>query len=341
MSRILNCLLSAIDFLLSVIGMVCMISGLILMPRMPSAAGIAFVVGIPAFILGMVRDNRRTKQIKSTHQAHVARRVAELTQRPWAPNQSLVITGNTFNALVISILSMSIPIFIIYEEYTSISPNWKIIILFILFFLLLLTTAIRCFILLGKPICKFSKDKISIPVYGEINWKYIDKISLKTKIGRKTLYFLKLYLSDSPEFLKTICRINRLMALLVLGSMRCREVSISITSANEDPEVIAKVAIYLWHQATETVYDYDPELLDIYNEVGQYISEFWKKHPTGERNNKFYSDMKQLDADLEKIYLKGNRKKNFSLDMKQLESDLERDVPRWKEVAQKQDPASG
>ena len=51
--------------------------------------------------------------------------------------------------------------------------------------------------------------------------------------------------------------------------------------------------------------------------------------------------MKQLDADLEKIYLKGNRKKNFSLDMKQLESDLERDVPRWKEVAQKQDPASG
>ena len=63
MSRILNCLLSAIDFLLSVIGMVCMISGLILMPRMPSAAGIAFVVGIPAFILGMVRDNRRTKQI--------------------------------------------------------------------------------------------------------------------------------------------------------------------------------------------------------------------------------------------------------------------------------------
>ena len=59
MSRILNCLLSAIDFLLSVIGMVCMISGLILMPRMPSAAGIAFVVGIPAFILGMVRDRDR------------------------------------------------------------------------------------------------------------------------------------------------------------------------------------------------------------------------------------------------------------------------------------------
>ena len=63
MSRIFNCLLSAIDFLLSVIGMVCTINGLILMPRMPIAAGIAFVVGIPAFILGMVRDNRRTKQI--------------------------------------------------------------------------------------------------------------------------------------------------------------------------------------------------------------------------------------------------------------------------------------
>ena len=135
MSRILNCLLV-------IIGMTCTISGLILMPRMPIAAGIAFVVGIPAFILGMVRDNQRTKQIKSTHQAQVAHRVAELTRQPWTPNQSLVITGNTLNALVISILSMSIPIFIIYEEYTSISPNWKIIILFILFFLLLLTTAI-------------------------------------------------------------------------------------------------------------------------------------------------------------------------------------------------------
>ena len=163
MSRILNCLLV-------IIGMTCTISGLILMPRMPIAAGIAFVVGIPAFILGMVRDNQRAKQIKSAHQAQVARRVAELTRRPWAPNQSLVITGNNFNILVISILCMGCCLFAIYDLYISLSVDWIIVIAVIIIFPVTLFLAARSISLLGKPICTLSKYAITTPIYGKIEW---------------------------------------------------------------------------------------------------------------------------------------------------------------------------
>ena len=278
MSRILNCLLV-------IIGMTCTISGLILMPRMPIAAGIAFVVGIPAFILGMVRDNQRAKQIKSAHQAQVARRVAELTRRPWAPNQSLVITGNNFNILVISILCMGCCLFAIYDLYISLSVDWIIVIAVIIIFPVTLFLAARSISLLGKPICTLSKYAITTPIYGKIEWQYIEKIYLQI-VGNKFTResgLLTLYLSDKIKILKNTHWTDRILALFRLGAIAHKKIEILLNQSNEAPQTIAETANFLRCQATKNTYRTNSIFLDKFDKTDKYISNLLEKRNTSKK----------------------------------------------------------
>lgn len=315
---------------LRIIGLIGMVFGLVLMPQTLIGASIFLVFGTSALIWAFILDCQNIEQARVTHRTEISHRITELTQQPWAPRQSLQISGNTFNKLVISTLLMSACVFIIHEEYENASCDWKLISFFALFFLYLSIIAVRSLSSLGKPVCELSKEGITLPIYGKIDWRHVDEIDLKTRmIGSKRVYFLELHLSKNPDALKTFHWTDRIAALFALGPIQRRILSIHLASCNEMPEVIAEVAMYLRQQANGAIDENSHTLLNIYEKAEELISEFREKHLAGEKNKQFDADMKKLDDDLKRIYSTGMKYEQFSSDMKNIQSGITNELEKF------------
>ena len=87
--------------------------------------------------------------------------------------------------------------------------------------------------------------------------------------------------------------------------------------------------MYLRQQANGAIDDNSHTLLNIYEKAEELISEFREKHPAGEKNKQFDTDMKKLDDDLKRIYSTGMKYEQFSSDMKNIQSGITNELEKF------------
>lgn len=303
MWRIVNCIAL-------IVGLLGVAGGLVMLKSVPIVA--YFVIGIGALILtfSVISDQRFAKKTSSERKEITRQRVSELTQKPWAQNQSLKVPGSGFFLLTASILISLVCATAVYANLTTDVHNWVILVgssVFLPFFVLMIFRSFAC---LGKPSCELDRDGIKTPLCGKIAWKDIDGVHLQTMDyrGSKSFYLI-LRVCNTPHVLKDIHWSEHILSLVGLGVIARRVISVQLAFQGETPETIAAVATFLWRQASGLVHDWNPMLSQTHNEAAKRVAEVMAKHSSSEAIQAFISsnpeaalaEARQLSSDIETI----------------------------------------
>lgn len=248
------------NFLLLIVGLLSIVSGLVILQQEASYALIVLLLGGASLCAAFFLDRLRVSQNDARVTTEIEERTKELTQRAWQPHERLEVPS-----------SLLIPLFLLglvlgsgWMLYVGLDPtdrSWPLA-LGGLFFLALAGLMLPYHVSeLGKPALILDYRGLTTAVDGTVPWSAVDGIYLQEIKNRGirnwTLFF------HIPHFARVVKKIHwsqRWLAFFGLGALRLRRVGVPLRSGREHPETIEAVARHLWVSATGKNHFWSPHV---------------------------------------------------------------------------------
>lgn len=235
-------------------------------------------LGIGLVITAFISDKRREQREKEQQRSDIAKRIAQLTQAPWQPHQTLEIKSNQWLILLVVIIGLA-SIWALHTGLTTVKVIWPLVLggsAFLFLTVILLSVSLASF---GKPACILDRNGLVMPIHGHIPWQEVDGIALQQYTIRGVTQSTLLFRVMNYHHIVTNTHWTlRLFALVGLGAIKRGIVGVTIKHSNENPETIYTVARFLWRSATGRDYEWSPLLSEAYNEAAKRASNIASQH---------------------------------------------------------------
>lgn len=300
--------MKAIIYLLIFIFAAVLVAGFALLPNSTGAGISVICAGIGGLLLAYFTNRRYEKRSEAERINDVERNYAEHCRLARVSNYRFTVRGSSGAIMALLVMVPALATIYIFSN----PPHWGFISGGAFFAGIGLLILLQALPVVGKPLLVLTREGFESAAFGQIPWSAVEGIHLEVvrHKGRVVANIMMFRVPDVALRYKVFHPLTRLMHRIRLGQKPGR-IHVQLRGSGDDPELVLRVAKFLWTKRTGRNYLWNPAFSDEFNSAERRLEESRKQLEQARGSitpEAFYNASTKMNADFEIVSSELQRK---------------------------------